>query len=675
MKDAALTRLFLRFRDRGDGRALAAIFDSIARELLAVAAHVVGTEAEAEDLVQLVFLRAIERAPSFDPERGLRGWLYGILWREGAKLRRRAARRPRPDRTSVAVGADPAEEVAGLEVPGVVVDALARLAGRYREVLEPLLLEEKPPHAIAAELGRAPGTVRVQIHRGMEELRRRLPHGFGASGVFGALVLPRARGLRAVRSHVLTEAGVAAATVGRVAVAAQLLQASAAASLPAWTGTLAVGTAAVAVAPTLLRSAGILAEAPSSEPHSDPTPTARAVPTDEPSNAMKLPLPLLPVVLSLSSVSAAQQAGAAREPVLVESRAESVAKRVARLDALVEELLATALGEGDDAAAAEKGLRAAGRRIEQAFREREAARSREMAAALGELEGWVEAVSQVADPVRRDAALREISLALQSGDEGRRIAACRALAALGEVQFDKAPFRDAVLAAARDLNGEGRAAALYALWSVSDGAPEHRGPGRALAIELAADVETAPSRASHLIAQYSGGKIEGEATTALLALLADPDRRRMRSTLSGIWGVHVPTEVVDRLLELSRSQEGELAYDTMYYALSTLPSKSPAVIERLAEFLESPDPNRYGRASWGLGYGVAAEDAHLVAAAARRWFEARSSARIQTDALELVAQYGRPEDVAWLEAIRDDPARPDAVRRQAGDAVRRISGR
>ena len=66
MKDAILTRLFLRYRERGDGRALAAVFDLTAKELLAVAAHLARDAGEAEDLVQIVFLRAMERAAAFD---------------------------------------------------------------------------------------------------------------------------------------------------------------------------------------------------------------------------------------------------------------------------------------------------------------------------------------------------------------------------------------------------------------------------------------------------------------------------------------------------------------------------------------------------------------------------------------------------------------------------------
>jgi hypothetical protein len=42
----------VRFREKRDGRALAAVFDATARELIGVAAHLVPTADQAEDVVQ-----------------------------------------------------------------------------------------------------------------------------------------------------------------------------------------------------------------------------------------------------------------------------------------------------------------------------------------------------------------------------------------------------------------------------------------------------------------------------------------------------------------------------------------------------------------------------------------------------------------------------------------------
>jgi RNA polymerase sigma factor (sigma-70 family) len=139
MRDAVLSRLFRRYRERGDGRALAAVFDATSKPLLELACHLVRDPAEAEDLVQAAFLTAIRKSARYDESAPVQAWLYGILWREAAKTRRRAARAVDPRRVHARVEPDPLELVAAHEVPAAVGAALARLPARYREVLEPLL--------------------------------------------------------------------------------------------------------------------------------------------------------------------------------------------------------------------------------------------------------------------------------------------------------------------------------------------------------------------------------------------------------------------------------------------------------------------------------------------------------------------------------------------------------
>ena len=208
MRDATLAALFERYRTHGDGRALATLFDRTAKELLDLACHLVRDPGEAEDLVQATFVTAIQKGARYDGETPLQGWLYGILWREAAKARRRAARRIEPDRLAPRAGLDPTAAAAERELPEAVHEVLARLPAHYREVLEPLLFDERRPEHIARSLGRSPGTVRSQIHRGLEELRRALAPRFAA---YGVLALPT-RGLASVRAEVLRAAGLPAGT-------------------------------------------------------------------------------------------------------------------------------------------------------------------------------------------------------------------------------------------------------------------------------------------------------------------------------------------------------------------------------------------------------------------------------------------------------------------------------
>lgn len=177
MRDARLRRLFLRFRDRQDGRALAAIFDATAPELADVARHLVTSREEAEDVLQTTFLRLIEGAGRYDGDRPLRAWMYGILVREAARARRRGARRVDPIQLGRREPATPVDEARSRELLGTLPAALAAVPAPYREVLEPVLLEERSPREVATALARAPGTVRVQLQRGLARLRSVLASG------------------------------------------------------------------------------------------------------------------------------------------------------------------------------------------------------------------------------------------------------------------------------------------------------------------------------------------------------------------------------------------------------------------------------------------------------------------------------------------------------------------
>ena len=78
-----LESLFDRYRRKGDLRALEKVFDRTARDLLALAQHLVRDVDDAEDLVQATFVTAIDRAHSFDRSRALRPWLSPKAQRGG----------------------------------------------------------------------------------------------------------------------------------------------------------------------------------------------------------------------------------------------------------------------------------------------------------------------------------------------------------------------------------------------------------------------------------------------------------------------------------------------------------------------------------------------------------------------------------------------------------------
>jgi len=202
VKIGELEDLFERYRGQQDLRALSKLFDLAAPELLRLAVHMAPDVASAEDLVQQTFLAAIEKPKRWRAGEPLLPWLFGILSKLAKKQRRGQRRSPEPDRLATRTVEDPSRGVLDAETQSAVSSALETLPELYREVVRASLFEEKPPHEIARQLDRAPGTVRMQLLRGLELLRRALPAGLAG----GALVLCGTRGEAALKAAVLEKA-------------------------------------------------------------------------------------------------------------------------------------------------------------------------------------------------------------------------------------------------------------------------------------------------------------------------------------------------------------------------------------------------------------------------------------------------------------------------------------
>lgn len=197
------TRLFLRWRDRGDATALAELFDRTAPELLRLGLHLCGNVADAEDLLQGTFLAAIESAGRFEKGKRVTPWLVGILTHRAQAERRRSKRAPvmGGDGDILPATEDSPETLAVRSELGEA--ARAALDGLREPFRQPTLLRfvhGMEPAEIALVLNRSPGTVRAQIHRGIEQARRALPAGVVA---FAVTVGCAGRGLAAVKQVVV----------------------------------------------------------------------------------------------------------------------------------------------------------------------------------------------------------------------------------------------------------------------------------------------------------------------------------------------------------------------------------------------------------------------------------------------------------------------------------------
>lgn len=199
-------RLFERFRRLGDARALAQVFDRCAPELYRVAFHLVGDSASAEDMVQSCFVEVIEHRERYRHGERLMPWMLGIL-ANLARRRQRSLRPVDPTRLTLRDAQCPLEAAEATELHAELRLALKRLPDTYRELLVLHLLHGLKAGEIAEALNRPAGSVRTQLLRGMDQLRRALPASL-AGGV--ALLSTPVNSLAGLRAKVLSEAGVPA---------------------------------------------------------------------------------------------------------------------------------------------------------------------------------------------------------------------------------------------------------------------------------------------------------------------------------------------------------------------------------------------------------------------------------------------------------------------------------
>ena len=205
----SIDRWYARFRETGDVSALARVFDATAPELARVAMYLTADAHRAEDLLQDTFLTALTRASSYDRDQPVLPWLLAILANRARQHRRRENRPlPRELARDEAADTDPTRHAQDREFAGSLEETLKQLGGPYREVMTLHLCYGLSAKEIAHSLGRPAGTVRTQIVRGMERVRRVLPAGFAADGVVAAPGVS----LASVRAEVIRHADAAART-------------------------------------------------------------------------------------------------------------------------------------------------------------------------------------------------------------------------------------------------------------------------------------------------------------------------------------------------------------------------------------------------------------------------------------------------------------------------------
>lgn len=161
---------------------LTALAETYSGLLFRVAYSVLRSRAEAEDVVQDVFVRILKRSPDLLTVRDLRVWLIRITWNLSIDRRRRI----RPEqidedfaKSLVATNAPADEALGDAQRMKAVLRELEKLPRAERQVLLLSTVEELETPEVAKVLGRSESAVRALLFRARTRLRERLDRGEG----------------------------------------------------------------------------------------------------------------------------------------------------------------------------------------------------------------------------------------------------------------------------------------------------------------------------------------------------------------------------------------------------------------------------------------------------------------------------------------------------------------
>jgi RNA polymerase sigma-70 factor (ECF subfamily) len=155
----------------GDRAAFGALYQRYARMVHGVLLARVPID-DVDDLVQDVFLIALKRLTALREPRSFGPWLAAITRNRANDHHRRFVPEDQlPEDVSAATAGNSGTPSA---MATEVLEVVRTLPEAYRETLILRLVEQMTGPEIAARTGLTPGSVRVNLHRGMQQLRAKL---------------------------------------------------------------------------------------------------------------------------------------------------------------------------------------------------------------------------------------------------------------------------------------------------------------------------------------------------------------------------------------------------------------------------------------------------------------------------------------------------------------------
>ena len=171
----------LRRMANSDREAFAQLYDRFSRPLYATALRILGNAAEAEDIVQDVFLALWEKADAFEPGRGS-AFAWAVTLTRNRAIDRFRLRQRRSELLSKSTAEDAgirpygsgrhsADELVLKERAGAVRAAVDTLPAEQQAALELAFFSGLTQQEIADKLSEPLGTVKARIRRGLLRLR------------------------------------------------------------------------------------------------------------------------------------------------------------------------------------------------------------------------------------------------------------------------------------------------------------------------------------------------------------------------------------------------------------------------------------------------------------------------------------------------------------------------
>lgn len=155
---------------QGDSRAFEELVRQMAEKLYAVARRLVGTHADAEDVLQQTFLRTWQKLPTLREPAKFEGWVYMILLNE-ARMHLRFRQRWRLAESEPEASVPAGEEPGEMDRQEALQRALSKLTPEHREVVILHDIQDLGHEEIAEVTGVSIGTVWSRLHYARKRLR------------------------------------------------------------------------------------------------------------------------------------------------------------------------------------------------------------------------------------------------------------------------------------------------------------------------------------------------------------------------------------------------------------------------------------------------------------------------------------------------------------------------